>query len=290
MLLRVAQSASRFPLHIVAIYTSTGARAVKMLILTIWLSLSFTFFPFLQSLFISSQLTSPYFTVPLLSPFLLSQHLLHSYLPPLSTPYLYSPFFSSLFSSLNHFLPLFTSTPHSSFILTSSLFTTPLLTPLQSSLPVVECQRAGLKSSAYNYAVMLMSPDYRQHIEASIKKKIEAVVRRKSQQEEEAAEELSMCPISMYAHHMIILTSALTPSMILAPLLSFFPLPSLYPSLPRCYPSFRPPPILPSYPPSFLPSILYVLPYVSSFSHFVFIIVPFRQMIPLTQLECPTTR
>lgn len=54
---------------------------------------------------------------------------------------------------------------------------------------------------------MLMSPDYRQHIEASIKKKIEAVVRRKSQQEEEAAEELSMCPISMYVHHLIILFS-----------------------------------------------------------------------------------
>jgi hypothetical protein len=43
---------------------------------------------------------------------------------------------------------------------------------------------------------MLMSPDYRQHIEASIKKKIEAVVRRKSQQEEEAPEDLSPCPIS----------------------------------------------------------------------------------------------
>jgi WD repeat-containing protein 19 len=91
-------------------------------------------------------------------------------MPTPSTPYLYSPLFSH--------------------------FSTPLLS-LLLSLAVVECQRAGLKSSAYNYAVMLMSPDYRQHIEASIKKKIEAVVRRKSQQEEEAAEELSMCPISM---------------------------------------------------------------------------------------------
>ena len=50
---------------------------------------------------------------------------------------------------------------------------------------------------------MLMSPDYRQHIEASIKKKIEAVVRRKSQQEEEASEELSLCPISKYALDLI---------------------------------------------------------------------------------------
>lgn len=126
MLLRVAQSASRFPLHIVAIYTSTGARAVKMLILTIWLSLSFTFFPFLQSLFISSQLTSPYFTVPLLSPFLLSQHLLHSYLPLLTSTHLSSlpsspPLTTSYLFSLLHptpllFLPLLSSPPLSSLL------------------------------------------------------------------------------------------------------------------------------------------------------------------------------
>ena len=87
--------------------------------------------------------------------------------------------------------------PHSPLPLPHSLplpSPKPLL-PLPLSA-VVECQRAGLKSSAYNYAVMLMSPDYRQHIEASIKKKIEAVVRRKSQQEEEAPEDLSPCPIS----------------------------------------------------------------------------------------------
>ena len=42
---------------------------------------------------------------------------------------------------------------------------------------VVECQRAGLKNSAFGYAAMLMRPEYRQKIDAKYKKKIEQIVR-----------------------------------------------------------------------------------------------------------------
>jgi WD repeat-containing protein 19 len=61
---------------------------------------------------------------------------------------------------------------------------------------VIECQRAGLKTSAYEYAVMLMRPEHRNNIEATLKRKIEAIVRRRSQQGDEAPEDLSPCPIS----------------------------------------------------------------------------------------------
>ena len=60
---------------------------------------------------------------------------------------------------------------------------------------VIECQRAGLKSSAYDYATMLvMNADYRQELDAKFKRKIEAIVRRPNK--EELAEPLSPCPIS----------------------------------------------------------------------------------------------
>ena len=42
---------------------------------------------------------------------------------------------------------------------------------------VIECQRSGLKNSSFNYATMLMRPDYRQQIDAKWKKKVEQVVR-----------------------------------------------------------------------------------------------------------------
>ncbi len=42
---------------------------------------------------------------------------------------------------------------------------------------VIECQRAGLKRSAFEYAAMMMRPEYRQHIEPKFKLKIEALVR-----------------------------------------------------------------------------------------------------------------
>ena len=42
---------------------------------------------------------------------------------------------------------------------------------------VIECQRAGLKASAFSFAAMLMRPEYRQQIDSKWKKKIEQIVR-----------------------------------------------------------------------------------------------------------------
>mmetsp|Transcript_13758 Transcript_13758/g.22763 ORF Transcript_13758/g.22763 Transcript_13758/m.22763 type:complete len:1465 (-) Transcript_13758:1902-6296(-) len=61
---------------------------------------------------------------------------------------------------------------------------------------VVECQRAGLKASSYEYAVMLMRPEHRPNIDANLKRKIEAIVRRRATNSEDVVEELSLCPIS----------------------------------------------------------------------------------------------
>jgi WD repeat-containing protein 19 len=60
---------------------------------------------------------------------------------------------------------------------------------------VIECQRAGLKASAYEYAVQLMRPEHRSNIDVNLKKKIEAIVRRRTEKEE-VPEEMSPCPIS----------------------------------------------------------------------------------------------
>ena len=42
---------------------------------------------------------------------------------------------------------------------------------------VIECQRAGLKGSAFGFAAMLMRPEYRQQIDVKWRKKIEQIVR-----------------------------------------------------------------------------------------------------------------
>jgi len=42
---------------------------------------------------------------------------------------------------------------------------------------VIECQRAGLKNSAFGFAAMLMRPEYRDKIDLKYKKKIEMIVR-----------------------------------------------------------------------------------------------------------------
>lgn len=42
---------------------------------------------------------------------------------------------------------------------------------------VIECQRAGLKKSAFGFAAMLMRPEYRNDIMPSYRKKIENIVR-----------------------------------------------------------------------------------------------------------------
>jgi WD repeat-containing protein 19 len=76
-----------------------------------------------------------------------------------------------------------------------SKFPTHLVNILTST--IICCQRAGLKASAYEYAVMLMRPEYRSKIDNDdIKRKIEAIVRRSKSEKEELEEEKSMCPIS----------------------------------------------------------------------------------------------
>lgn len=43
---------------------------------------------------------------------------------------------------------------------------------------VIECQRSGMKKSAFNYAVMLMRSEYRDRIDPKYAKKIESIVRK----------------------------------------------------------------------------------------------------------------
>ena len=42
---------------------------------------------------------------------------------------------------------------------------------------VVECQKAGMNNSAFNFSLTLLKPEYRDQIDAKYKKKIEALVR-----------------------------------------------------------------------------------------------------------------
>lgn len=42
---------------------------------------------------------------------------------------------------------------------------------------VVECQKAGMNNTAFNFSLILMKPEYRDQIDAKYKKKIEALVR-----------------------------------------------------------------------------------------------------------------
>lgn len=72
---------------------------------------------------------------------------------------------------------------------------------------VIECQRAGLKNSAYEYASMLMRPEYHDKIEPKFKRKIESIIRRPSLDQEH--EPLSPCPIS---GHMIAQTELECPT------------------------------------------------------------------------------
>ncbi|XP_053973375.1 WD repeat-containing protein 19 [Hylaeus volcanicus] len=61
---------------------------------------------------------------------------------------------------------------------------------------VIECQRAGLKNAAFNFAAMLMRPEYRNQIDAKYSKKIEAIVRKppRSKDNEIEDEPLTPCP------------------------------------------------------------------------------------------------
>merc|ERR1712045_93652 len=58
---------------------------------------------------------------------------------------------------------------------------------------VIECFRGGLKHHSFNYAVMLMRQEYRSKIASQYKQRIEQLVRRRPQGEEEEEEE-APCP------------------------------------------------------------------------------------------------
>jgi WD repeat-containing protein 19 len=49
---------------------------------------------------------------------------------------------------------------------------------------VIECQRAGMKRSAFDYACVLMRPEHRDLVEEKFRRKIEALLRRPNKEEE----------------------------------------------------------------------------------------------------------
>ena len=57
---------------------------------------------------------------------------------------------------------------------------------------VIECQKAGMNNTAFNFALTLMKPEYRDQIDPKYKKKFEALVRKPEKSEVE--EEFSPCP------------------------------------------------------------------------------------------------
>jgi WD repeat-containing protein 19 len=70
--------------------------------------------------------------------------------------------------------------------------TVPILTST-----VIECQRAGLKKSSFEYASILMRPEYRSSVDPKYRKPIEAFVRRPLS--EEVDEKCSPCPYCSFA-------------------------------------------------------------------------------------------
>jgi WD repeat-containing protein 19 len=64
---------------------------------------------------------------------------------------------------------------------------------------VIECYRSGLKKSAFEYAGLLMRPEYRNNIDVKFKRKIETIVRffaikNRRPEIEELVEDESPCP------------------------------------------------------------------------------------------------
>ncbi|KZS07049.1 Outer segment 6 [Daphnia magna] len=59
---------------------------------------------------------------------------------------------------------------------------------------VIECDRAGLKNAAFQYAAILMKPEYRDQLDAKYKKKIESTVRRPPKGSTDAEDDLTPCP------------------------------------------------------------------------------------------------
>lgn len=74
---------------------------------------------------------------------------------------------------------------------------------------VVLCQKANLKASSFEYAKALMHPEHRAAIDDNFKRKIEAIVRRKSSNADDVPEDMSMCPIS---HQLIPMTQLECPT------------------------------------------------------------------------------
>lgn len=64
---------------------------------------------------------------------------------------------------------------------------------------VIECNRTGLKKSAFTYASMLMRPEYRNQLDPKYAKKIESVVRKAPKgikdYKDEIEDETMECPI-----------------------------------------------------------------------------------------------
>ncbi|KAG7198199.1 hypothetical protein KM043_005609 [Ampulex compressa] len=61
---------------------------------------------------------------------------------------------------------------------------------------VIECHRAGLKHAAFNFAAMLMRPEYRTQVDIKYSKKIEAIVRKPPRAKDSDVEDepLTPCP------------------------------------------------------------------------------------------------
>lgn len=59
---------------------------------------------------------------------------------------------------------------------------------------VIECHRANMKKTAFEYASMLMRPEYRDQVAVKYKKKIELMVRKPDKDPEELEEPLADCP------------------------------------------------------------------------------------------------
>jgi WD repeat-containing protein 19 len=59
---------------------------------------------------------------------------------------------------------------------------------------VIECHRAGLKKEAFEYASMIMRPEYRGLVDAKFKRKIEQIVRRPEKDENPKEENKTPCP------------------------------------------------------------------------------------------------
>ncbi|KAJ3394005.1 WD repeat-containing protein 19 [Entophlyctis sp. JEL0112] len=63
---------------------------------------------------------------------------------------------------------------------------------------VIECHRADLKKESYEFASMLMRPEYRNLVDSKYKRKIEQIVRRPEKDESTVSEKLSPCPYCKY--------------------------------------------------------------------------------------------